>query len=247
MDPTILKVSVLADGTILLDGNRVSLQNLADAFEAGSQKGAVVWYYRENAGAAPPPVALQVMKLVVDRRLPVRLSSKPDFSDTITPHKASEVEQTFAAIRERAAQRQLVILRPDGRQLMLPAMDPATAPANAVSAVERLLPSSVKRNVAAIADTSWTMSGAPNMRDAGRAIPFFGMLMGFASIGHSVWIFDGSTAAALAAGCRDADLVIIDSARAEAFAAEWQSAINSVTRTKQMLLYDRATGQLRKP
>ena len=37
------------------------------------------------------------------------------------------------------------------------------------------------------------------------------MLMGFACIGHSVWIFDGS-ADVFESGCREADVLIVDSA-----------------------------------
>jgi hypothetical protein len=47
--------------------------------------------------------------------------------------------------------------------------------------------------------------------------------MGFATIGHAVWIFDGSSLAMLAAGCREADLVIVDSAFLEKLPASWRS------------------------
>lgn len=246
MDATILKVSVLVDGGVLLDGNAVTLTELAEAMRAAPKEGAVVWYYRENAGGKAPPAALQVMKLIIDRRLPVRLSAKPDFSDTVTPGAASGMAQIFAAVRELAAQRQLVILRPDRRPIMLPALAKETVPPDRVAAVERLLPSSVQRNVAVIGDTSWTMEEKPNLRDAGRAVPFFGLLMGLASIGHAVWVFDGSTAGALAAGCHEADLVIVDSARLEALPANWQSLVAPVMRTRQILVHERATYQLRK-
>jgi hypothetical protein len=42
-----------------------------------------VWYYREAAGHEPPPIAMQVIQEIVSARLPIRLSSKPDYSDSV--------------------------------------------------------------------------------------------------------------------------------------------------------------------
>lgn len=36
-------------------------------------------------GWAPPPQATQVMKLVIDARLPISMSTKPDYSDVLLP------------------------------------------------------------------------------------------------------------------------------------------------------------------
>jgi hypothetical protein len=246
MASTIWKVSVLADGAVLLDGDPSTLERLAAVFDAGPPEGAVVWYYRENAGGEAPPQAIQVMQLIAARRLPVRLSFLPDFSDSVTPETASGMAPLFASIRQRAAGRQLVILRPDGRPLSLAAPERESAKPEAIAAVERMLPSSMQRNVVVIADTSWTMAPTPTMSDAGRAIPFFGLLLGFATIGHAVWIFDGTTAAVLAAGCREADLAIVDSARLEGFPPNWQALLKPVMRNPQILVHDRATFQLRK-
>lgn len=247
MAATILRVSVLSSGEVLLDGNPVTPSRLAEIMDATPKGETAVWYYRETAAGEPPEIARQVIQLIADRRLPVRLSTKPDFSDAVTPDLASAYAPLFNAIRERAAQRRLIILRPDRGVAMLPAMDRDKAPAAAVAAMERLLPPETPRNVAVIADTSWTVSGAPNLQDAAKAIPFFGLLMGLASIGHSVWIFDGSNAGMVAAGCREADLAIIDSARMESLPAQWQQLMKPVMRNAQILVHDRATHQLRKP
>ena len=79
----VLKIAVMADGRIFVDGSpatvlsvRTSLQQLA------SQKGAV-WYYREGSQGDPPPQAMEVIQAVVESRLPIKLSSRPDFSDAI--------------------------------------------------------------------------------------------------------------------------------------------------------------------
>jgi hypothetical protein len=81
----IVKIAVLADGRITLNGSpatvdtvRVSLKRLAE------QKG-VVWYYREAGQGKAPPESTEVMQTVIENRLPIRLSSRPDFSDAIGP------------------------------------------------------------------------------------------------------------------------------------------------------------------
>jgi hypothetical protein len=52
-----------------------------------SQKNFVnmVWYYREAGKDDPPPQAMQVMKLIIDNRLPISISTKPDYSDVLLP------------------------------------------------------------------------------------------------------------------------------------------------------------------
>jgi hypothetical protein len=238
----ILKVSVLADGRLLLDGQPAMLSAIGQAMDLAQGNG-VVWYYRENAAAEPHPVAVDVMKLITSRRLPVRLSSLPDFSDSVTPAMAA-LEKVFAPIRQKAAQHILVVLRPDGRHLALTAPQREAVSAEAVAAVERILPSDVPRNVAAIGDTQWTMAETPSVTGANQAIPFFGLLMGFAGIGHAVWIFDAGTSDAIAAGCRHADLLIVDSARLAALPSGWQTGAAKGMRNGKILVHDRATYHL---
>jgi hypothetical protein len=68
--------------------------------------------------------------------------------------------------------------------------------------------------------------------------------MGFTSIGHSVWIFDG---AAVESGSREADVLIVDSACVTTLPADWQDSAAKVMRSPQILVHDRASFQLRKP
>jgi hypothetical protein len=60
-------------------------------------------------------------------------------------------------------------------------------PANQVSSIEQIIPPTVKRNIAVIAYTELRAVTS----DISKAIPFVGMLIGFAYIGHAVWIFEG--------------------------------------------------------
>jgi hypothetical protein len=81
----VAKVKVLADGTILLDDRRVTVDELKKAFAELQDRNGAVWYYREEAEGEPPPEAMAVIQAAVEARLPVRLSTKPDFSDSIGP------------------------------------------------------------------------------------------------------------------------------------------------------------------
>ena len=246
MDPTnpVIKLSVLAGGELLLDGQPTTLVAVEQSLAAGAKENAAVWYYRENAGGEPHPVAMEVMKLVTRHRLPIRLSTRPDFSDAVAP-KLPDLEKGFGQVRERAAAGQLVVVRSDGKHILLPALDKAAVSASMIAAVEQILPSSVKRNVAVVGDTAWAMAEKPDLRTANQAIPYFGLLMGFTTIGHAVWVFPASSVAVLAAGCRDADVLITDSLRLAKFPAGWQGAVAKTMREPKVLVYDAATSGLR--
>ena len=232
-DPGVIKISVLAGGQVLMNGQPATLAALGLAMDA-AEPGTVVWYYRENAAGAPHPVVIEVIKLITSHRLPIRLSTLPDFSDTVSA-AALDPEGVFAALRARAAQRNLAILRPDGLPLLLPAPRPETAPPGVVASVEKILPSQTPRNVAAIGDTSWTMAETPSLQAANVAIPFFGILMGLAAIGHAVWVFDGGSPKAIAAGSHDADVLIVDGDRLSARSSGWQAAAAKCMRDRRVL------------
>ena len=245
MDPEkVLKVAVLSNGDVLLGGQKVSLADLDHAMRKGASERSVVWYHRENPAGEPPAAAEEVMKLIVSHRLPVHLSARPDFSDSVA--SSPDLEGLFRPMREKAASGFVVILRPDGRPLSLPALKKESVPPQAVASVERMLPSNVQRHVAVVGDTSWTMTDAPDLRAANRAIPFFGILMGFSAIGHSVLIFDSKITAMIAAGCRDADVLIIEAQRAASLPADWRDEVGKTMRNSQVMVFDGATGQFKK-
>ena len=82
-DAPVLKVAVFADGRLTVDGTAATIQSLQASLRTLSEKHGVVWYYREASQQEPPPIATDVMKAVVEARLPIRLSSRPDYSDAI--------------------------------------------------------------------------------------------------------------------------------------------------------------------
>ncbi len=81
----ITKVSVLADGRLLLNGLASNLAEIDVEFQRQSSEHGVVWYYRESTQAEPPPQAMEVMELVIKHSLPVSMSTQPDFSDVVGP------------------------------------------------------------------------------------------------------------------------------------------------------------------
>ena len=110
-----------------------------------------------------------------------------------------------------------------------------------VKPIEQMLSPAAKRNVAAIAYTELDAV----QTDAGRAIPFLGFLLGFAYIGHAVWVFEGHPSA-LAFGCRDADVLLVDSAMVPFLQQDWASVAAKTMKRPEIYIHDRATYSLKK-
>jgi len=137
--------------------------------------------------------------------------------------------------------RYVIIVRP-GRMLKFqPCPAPGSMADAAVQNVERMMPSKVKRNVAAIAYTALESL----MKDPGRAIPFLGFLLGFAYIGHAVWVFEGHPSA-LAAGCADADVLLVDSAMVPCLQPDWAAVAVKSMRHPEIYIHDRSNYSLKK-
>jgi len=83
MDPNVAKVSVFADGRITLNGRSITLAELHSAFAALAKAHGIVWYYREAASTEPHADAMLVIQEIVTARLPVSMSTKPDYSDVV--------------------------------------------------------------------------------------------------------------------------------------------------------------------
>ncbi|MDP3739932.1 MAG: hypothetical protein Q8R02_21275 [Hyphomonadaceae bacterium] len=88
VDPNELRVALFKDGRIEANGQPVTLAQLGDALDkAKSNARGSVAYYREGGDSDPSPEALPVitavMGTIMDRSIPIRLSSRADFSDAI--------------------------------------------------------------------------------------------------------------------------------------------------------------------
>jgi hypothetical protein len=160
------------------------------------------------------------------------------------------IEDVFVEVRNKAKRepqlpgaspdnRHLIVVTP-GRMLMYQPCPPAgSMPAGQVASIEKMMPSTVKRDIAVIAYTDLQAVKT----NIGRAIPFMGLLLGFAYVGHAVWVFEGHPSA-LAAGCRDADLLFVDGGMVPHLADGWAAIAANVMRRKEIYIHDRATYQL---
>jgi hypothetical protein len=267
---TIFKISVPSSGSVLLNGKPIEIADLDRLLQNTKGKDAAVWYYRESPKAEAPPEAKAVINLIIKSSLSLSFSSKPDFSDYLDSKGVSHprmpvgrnrtaydarmpdidavpnVEQVFTDARKMTAGKPaaLIVIRPNREFAVFPAPDHPLE--SAVAKVERLVSPAVRRNIAVIAYTGFgeeTFSST-STADANKAIPFIGMLLGLSYIGHSVWIFEGHSSA-IAAGCRDADLLIVDSAMLPFLEKGWENEAAKVMRNANILIHDRASYQLR--
>lgn len=248
---------MLADGTVLVDGKAATLEELDSALASTKQANGQVWYYREGGRSEPPPVAKQVIDRVVAHKVTISLSSKPDFSDWVdakgvshpraapAPEESGEMDEYFATVRRTAAGKGpgegLVIVKPDRTLMVLPRMAESPELKGMAENVARIVPPDKQRNIAAIAHTLFEAGpeGTVGLAEVGKAIPFLGMLVGLSYIGHAVWVFDGQDST-LIAGCRDADIVIVDSDLRSSLPTGWDARAAAVMRSANILVHNRA-------
>ena len=163
------------------------------------------------------------------------------------PAKVFDQARTLAA---EDGSRQLILVRPDLSLLSLACPASGSMPAEVVDQIAAIIPSSNRRNIAVITPTGFAPRCSRAEADSedwdavGKAVPFFGLLHGLACIGHAVWLFDGR-ASEIEAGCREADLLIVDSEVADQFAATSREAARQAMRGTTILIHDRASFQLR--
>lgn len=79
----VARVTVYANGGIELDGRRISAAELDAGLRQHAARSGVVWYHRERPTAEPHPNADIVVQSIIRHRLPVSLSTRPDFSDYV--------------------------------------------------------------------------------------------------------------------------------------------------------------------
>jgi biopolymer transport protein ExbD len=79
----VLKIAITASGQISADGRPTTLEALIPMLRELAKNKGEVWYYREAPEADPHPNAMKVLKAIVDQNLPVRLSTKPDYSKSV--------------------------------------------------------------------------------------------------------------------------------------------------------------------
>ena len=79
----VIEVSVLLSGEVSADGEKISMSQLDKRFAEISKQNGVVWFYREIGEQEPPPVATEVLQLVIKHQLMINISNTPDFSNVV--------------------------------------------------------------------------------------------------------------------------------------------------------------------
>lgn len=82
----VLRISAFKNGDIHVEGRGVTLDELDALLAAHVARRGVVWYYREDGQAEPPPMAMAALELITNHKRPVSMSGRADFSDTIDEH-----------------------------------------------------------------------------------------------------------------------------------------------------------------
>jgi hypothetical protein len=77
----VLKVSVLASGVVLVNGERTMVPLLEPELVALKAQDGEVWYFREGDYAYPGPSGMTLFGLLIKHRVRTSLSDRADFSD----------------------------------------------------------------------------------------------------------------------------------------------------------------------
>jgi hypothetical protein len=194
------------------------------------------------------------------------IEGSPEPSDIFEPHMPgvellSDMDELFNAARRLSAtgehpvgpgelsagadaelekyqgERSVVVVTP-GRMLMpVPAPKPGTVRPSTEEAVRKLMPPDPPLNISVI---SYTYVGAL-LKDKRGAVPFLGLLVGFASIGHTVVVFEGH-ASAFESGVRGSDVLLMDSGMLPFIQSDWVEVAFKLMRSgARVLVHDRAT------
>jgi hypothetical protein len=145
----------------------------------------------------------------------------------------------------RVAQRCVVLLTPGRLIIPIPCPRLGSHGPDLTAGVRRVLPEDEPQRIAVVAFADVFNATHANRRNQegitteliGSLIPFLGYLIGIAYTGHSVIVFEGHPSA-LATGCRDADLVIVDTAMVKHLQRDWVSVATGVMRKPRILVFE---------
>jgi hypothetical protein len=131
-------------------------------------------------------------------------------------------------------QRYVVVVTPGRATFIQPCPRPGSMDANSLAAIQKIAPPQSPSNVAVVAFTQFD----PATSSMSKAIPFLGYVMGLGYIGHNVVVFEGQHWT-LTAGCRDADMVIVDEAIVPQLEQGWMNVVFRAMRGTQLLIFGR--------
>ena len=92
-----IRISLLASGAILLDGQPVDLSQLDSRLAQSKPRQDQVLLYKEDLSPNGTPQSMEVVKLVIKHKLAVSFSTKADFSDCVDRFGQSQPRSTAPA------------------------------------------------------------------------------------------------------------------------------------------------------
>lgn len=136
-------------------------------------------------------------------------------------------------------QHAIAIVTPERRVIYEPCPWPGSLQAEQVGPIKKLMPPAPPLNISAVSYTSVEAF----MQDTTKlkCIPFFGFLLGFGYIGHSVVVFEGHPSA-FESGVRNSDVLLVDSGMLPFIQNDWVEVALRVMRPgAKILVHDRET------
>lgn len=168
----------------------------------------------------------------------------PRPSDIFEPHMPAvyvlpDMDAFFRATREQfraglppseggvEGQRAVAVVQPDRKVAHMPCPPPGSMSDGAAETSAKLMPPEPPLDIAVV---SYTLSGALARDETlTRCIPFLGLLVGFAYIGHGVVVFEGHPTA-FESGVRDSDVLFVDDGMLPFLQPDWGAVAFRVMR-----------------
>lgn len=166
-------------------------------------------------------------------------------------HQMAGIDELFAEARRTAAEnerdggRHVVVVTPERKFFVIPCPAPGSMATEKVIPMEQSFKHGKGGNIAVIAYNEFQHKDTATMRELAEKIPFFGLLLGFAYVGQNVYIFEGHSSA-FAAGCRDADVLIVDGGMIPFLQKDWKSVAVGAMRHPEIHVHDRKTYSLQR-
>ena len=165
---------------------------------------------------------------------------RPDLDGIFDQAKDLAEKETILA--DGTHLRRVVIVSPGRLLLIKDSYPPDTLPMESRITLEELLPTDHSLKIAVIAYTYMEALRA----DIRQAIPFFDYLLGFAYLGHAVWIFEGHDSV-LEIACRGADYVLVDQRMLPFLEQDWEQIVKikaGVEKVRILSIPDRTINDL---
>lgn len=134
-----------------------------------------------------------------------------------------------------SGERCIVVVTPSRTFAILRSPAKSTPPAPAVEALEKIAPSIRPLDITVIAYIQFDALVQTQAKPA----PIIGLTIGLSRIGHCVVVFEGHPSA-FHAGCRDADLLVVDETMIPHLQKDWESAARSAMRGAEILIVARS-------